>query len=838
MYEYARTRDPDRLGATFSDENLSLFTVNIVMILNTDGDVIFAKGFDLNNDAEVSPSDMGSAQILGEPGLVHHADERSRISGLLPLDRGPLLVASRPILTAAGQGPVRGAFVSGWLLDDRVLGRISQAVGQQVSLTRFDADDSSAAVLRADGKLGPTDPIAIQTVGDDLISGFGLVTDLHGEAFGALRIDLPRDIRQLGGTTFKYVAITVLVIGLFIIALVLGVVNWTVLRPILRLRGQVGAVGASGNASQRIPITRGDEIGQLGQEINMMLAKLESSESARQRREGARWMMLGDTTLAISGESKMVTVTESVAALSAKLVGAQFAALAIINDAGELSHFVPAGELAAGAEIQGLPSSTLGVVGQLLAPGATSLRLDALSEHAGAYGFPPGHPAVQCLIGVPLIYEGSTIGALYVADHEERRPFNDAEEEILKIFALHAAMAIENVRLSEMVAADVAEQRALEAQLQHAQRMEAVGTLAAGVAHDFNNILTVVRISLDEAAAAADPATLARIDRVQAAASSASDLARQLLRIGRVGSGPHEATRLAPIVSEVLTLFARTVHPNIRFESRVSDDLLVDGTAAQLQQVILNLALNACDAMPQGGVLKIRASMSADTPPGLPTRRRGYVLLTVEDNGTGMDAETCRRVFDPFFTTKGERGSGLGGTMVYGIIREHAGSVTIDSALGRGTIVSVSLPAGAPPPASARQSESPPVSIAPAQPRSIMVVDDMATLRRDSAALLERAGYQVTAVASGREAVRRLESQGGLADLVILDCSMPGLSGRETFDAISDLPRSPKVLFISGYTFEILDGLTSSTDWAFLQKPFDTDALLVAVRALLDGNGG
>ena len=280
------------------------------------------------------------------------------------------------------------------------------------------------------------------------------------------------------------------------------------------------------------------------------------------------------------------------------------------------------------------------------------------------------------------------------------------------------------------------------------------------------------------------------------------------------------------------------MHPNIRFESRVSDDLLVDGTAAQLQQVILNLALNACDAMPQGGVLKIRASMSADTPPGLPTRRRGYVLLTVEDNGTGMDAETCRRVFDPFFTTKGERGSGLGGTMVYGIIREHAGSVTIDSALGRGTIVSVSLPAGAPPPASVRQSESPPVSIAPAQPRSIMVVDDMATLRRDSAALLERAGYQVTAVASGREAVRRLESQGGLADLVILDCSMPGLSGREAFDAISDLPRSPKVLFISGYTFEILDGLTSSTDWAFLQKPFDTDVLLVAVRALLDGNGG
>ena len=251
-------------------------------------------------------------------------------------------------------------------------------------------------------------------------------------------------------------------------------------------------------------------------------------------------------------------------------------------------------------------------------------------------------------------------------------------------------------------ARDVTEQREIEqergrlrAQVEHAQRMDSVGQLADGVAHDFNNLLMVMLGNLDLASIDAPAATQAAIDEAVAAAKTASALARQLLAIARATASPREPLLLRPIVSGVMSMLRRTMGPQIALSEDLPADLVVVGNATQLRQVLLNLALNARDAIPDGGRLSVRAR-SIRTPPAataLAPRAAGYVLIEVEDSGHGMDAETAHRMFDPFFSTKGKRGSGLGASVVYGIAREHEGLVTVDSTPGHGATVRVYLPA-------------------------------------------------------------------------------------------------------------------------------------------------
>ena len=233
----------------------------------------------------------------------------------------------------------------------------------------------------------------------------------------------------------------------------------------------------------------------------------------------------------------------------------------------------------------------------------------------------------------------------------------------------------------------------------------------------------------------------------------------------------------------------------------------------------MNLAINACDAMPQGGALTARTD--------------GYLLIEVIDTGIGMDADTATHVFDPFFTTKAEGGTGLGDAVVYGIVREHGGTIAIETTPGRATTMRILLPAAVAP----AEPESPAPSATEAAPHAqatILVVDDLDPLRQVCAAILRRAGYAVFEAAGGYAALQIADQYGGM-DLVILDSSMPGLSGRQTFDAMRQRFPDLKVVFVSGYAADTLQGLQADPHWTFLQKPFDGPALLQAVRRGLEG---
>ena len=243
--------------------------------------------------------------------------------------------------------------------------------------------------------------------------------------------------------------------------------------------------------------------------------------------------------------------------------------------------------------------------------------------------------------------------------------------------------------------AAAAERDLLEQQMQYLQRMEAVGELAAGIAHDFKNFLAVVTAYLTIAKDQAGAGAQETIARAMEAASAAAMLSHQLLAIGRGSGRPREPTAVAPLVKTVLQLLESTVGPNVALQAAVPANAWVMGDRQALHQVLLNLVLNARDAMAEGGPLTVRARPAAEPPSslGLPKRADGYTLLEIEDRGRGMDSDTVARMFDPFFSTKGEEGTGLGATMVYGIVREHEGMVTVESEPGQGTTVRLYLPA-------------------------------------------------------------------------------------------------------------------------------------------------
>jgi signal transduction histidine kinase/CheY-like chemotaxis protein len=373
---------------------------------------------------------------------------------------------------------------------------------------------------------------------------------------------------------------------------------------------------------------------------------------------------------------------------------------------------------------------------------------------------------------------------------------------------------------------DITEQRQLEEQVRAAQRLETVGLLAGGVAHDFNNLLTIVRMNADRMQRRLAPGADGRreLEMMLDAVSRGAALTRQLLLFSRRQVTRREKVSVNDVLSALETLLHRLVGEPVRLALEL--DLAcgpVEMDPSQLEQIIMNLAVNARDAMPDGGTLRIATRRLDDGD--------GGVAIQVVDSGQGMDAATRARAFEPFFTTKPPgQGSGLGLATVYGIAKQSGGSVAIESAIGRGTTIEVRLPAASP---SAEISETalPIASDGADSGGHILLVEDEGAVRDVTRAVLESAGYQVTAVGDGAEALTR----SGKADLVVSDLVMPGMSGRELVTRLRAARPSLPVVFVSGYAAEG-DPTPSAGEGTteFLAKPFTADQLLARVRSALD----
>jgi nitrogen-specific signal transduction histidine kinase/ActR/RegA family two-component response regulator len=400
----------------------------------------------------------------------------------------------------------------------------------------------------------------------------------------------------------------------------------------------------------------------------------------------------------------------------------------------------------------------------------------------------------------------------------------------------------------------------LERQLLHSQKMEAVGTLAGGVAHDFNNILTGILGNLGLAMDRLPPDSDLRryLETAGLAAERARDLTRHLLTFSRVTEPTKKPMSLAGPIQETVRLLAQALDRRIQIQAKVAKDLArIEADEGQMSQVLMNLCVNAGDAVekrlaesprPSGPAsehpaIVVRAANVdlPDIPDPIQNQRRPgrYVRLDVEDQGCGMDETTRSRIFEPFFTTKPiDKGTGLGLSTVYGIVRQHLGWIEVESEPDRGTRFSVYLPVTLNAPAeTGDQGER--FGALPGGTETILLVDDEDMIRDVGQELLESLGYQVLVAGDGQEALDRFRTDGGRLDLIILDMIMPRLSGLEVLKKVKSTRSRVKIILSSGNLLDSMAGTIpkEAAPEAFVAKPYRIQDLARIVRRVLDGQG-
>ena len=396
----------------------------------------------------------------------------------------------------------------------------------------------------------------------------------------------------------------------------------------------------------------------------------------------------------------------------------------------------------------------------------------------------------------------------------------------------------------ELFAEDVTERRALEHQLRQSQKMEAVGRLAGGIAHDFNNLLMVIlgysEFLLERLGA--EPHLRGPAQEISSAAERASSLTRQLLAFSRKQMLAPRIVNLNDVATENIKMLTRMIGEDV-------DLVMVPGTnlwpiradAGQIDQVIMNLAVNARDAMPSGGKLTIETSnVTLDEEYArfhAPLRPGDYVMIAISDTGNGMDSDTQSHIFEPFFTTKGTKGTGLGLSTVYGIVKQSGGYIWVYSEVGRGTTFKIYLPRVASIGEPTAQVAAAPIEYRKVEPgtETILLVEDEANLRYLARQYLEKQGYKVIEAADGAVAMQIAVAHEAMIHLLLTDVIMPGMNGRELAQRIAEIRPNVKILYMSGYTENVI-GHNGMLDAGIrlLQKPFNLRDLKSKVREVLD----
>ncbi len=447
-----------------------------------------------------------------------------------------------------------------------------------------------------------------------------------------------------------------------------------------------------------------------------------------------------------------------------------------------------------------------------------------------------GSPSASWM-GVPLKTPNGVIGVMVVQNYTEPDRYSERDREFLASVAAQVALAIERRRAEE-------EHARLQEQFYQAQKMEAVGRLAGGVAHDFNNLLTIIQLSarlMGKQLHAEDPLQV-QLERIQEACQRATELTKQLLTFSRQTPLERRRVDLNDSIREMSRMLPRLLGEDIELVLALSEDLWpVVGDANQLDQVLLNLAVNARDAMPQGGRLRIETANvvldRAYTEHHFGVEPGEYVMLAVSDTGVGMSEEVKAHIFEPFFTTKGSgQGTGLGLSTVYGIVKRHGGHIGVYSEPGQGTTFTVYLPRAAErraverPPSARDETGAPSVG----GTETVLVVDDDAQIREMIRDVLTAHGYRVLTAPDGVEALQVAAQYEGTIHLLLTDVIMPRLNGPALAEQLRPSRPEMQVLYMSGYTDDIVAhrGVLEGAD--FLAKPLQLETLLRKVREVLD----
>jgi len=604
-------------------------------------------------------------------------------------------------------------------------------------------------------------------------------------------------------------------------------------RPVRALAAAAERVG-NGDLHAPIPVAGTDEIGALGRTFEGMVARLReamaATESRRQEAETLR-----AATQALSSTLDLSQVLDLILSELRKVVPYDSASVQVVRDG--TAEIIGAYGLRRGEQVIGFRFA--------LTPGLTpnaevaATRKPVILDDAPAtYPHFNNEPFVvnpiRSWLGVPLLFGERLIGMVTLDKHQVGF-FTGEHARLATAFAAQAAIALENARLYEEARRELAERQRIEAEQRQLQKMEALGRLAGGVAHDFNNLLTVilgeVSMLLDDLPA--DDPRRHGLEQILRSGGRAADLTRQLLAFSRRQMLQPELLNLNQVLTGMEHMLRRLIGEDVALTILLYNNLppiLAD--RGQIEQVVMNLVVNARDAMPHGGHLIIQTALyyadaacacpSADMQPG------SYVVLTVSDTGIGIDPEVQPHIFEPFFTTKPrDRGTGLGLAMVHGIVEQSGGFIRFASRLNHGTTFEVYLPA--------QSTTAPITTVHDLQPvplpdpgGTVLLVEDEAAVRQLASQILLRAGFTVLEASDGYHALKLAERHAAPIDLLLTDIVMPnGLNGVQLASAIRARRPTIAVVYMSGYLDDArVEHNLRTHGGRFIQKPFTPEKLL------------
>lgn len=578
-----------------------------------------------------------------------------------------------------------------------------------------------------------------------------------------------------------------------------------------------------------------DELGQLAKSFDRMAESLQQRNEERERNEKKLLnRALEQTTVAALGQFALTyndldALISQAVQLVAQTLNAEFTAVFRRQPDGQL--FLKAG---AGWNFDDigrvkLPGDDTTQFGFTLISGEPTVT--DYSNPENHFTSPPFLAEYGIASGVTIAIQtrGQTFGILSVHT-KRRREFTPDEVQFLIAVAGCIGMAADHLNLEE--------------QLRQSQKMESIGLLAAGVAHDFNNMLTIIQghSSALLAKPSVPPEVVDSVQAVYFAAERAASLTRQLLMFSRKNVIQTKLLDLRVVVGNLTQMVKRLIGENISLKFEAPDQLpSVQADAGMVEQVVMNLSVNARDAMPRGGALTIGIAAVAVDNTHVETHPEAFVgqfvRLRVSDTGTGMDSATLSRIYEPFFTTKEVgKGTGLGLATVYGIVQQHDGWIEVSSELDKGTTFDVYFPSSDQIAASESKNESAPPAPVAGGDETILIVEDEPILREMSRDILKDYGYHLIEASTGKEALEVWQQRAGEIDLVLTDMVMPeGLSGVDLAERmLADRP-DVKIIFTSGYTStQISPELLSRTHARFLQKPYSQTTLAQAIRDCLD----
>ncbi len=417
---------------------------------------------------------------------------------------------------------------------------------------------------------------------------------------------------------------------------------------------------------------------------------------------------------------------------------------------------------------------------------------------------------------------------------------NDTDTTYLDVRSYPIRDASNNIMYTIEILNDITEKIKLEQQLYHSQKMESIGILAGGIAHDFNNILTaIIGFSSILQIKIKDESLKRNIEQILVASNRAAQLTKSLLAFSRKQIINPKPVDLNSVIEKIISFISRAIGEDIDLKTGLlqSENITVLADSGQIEQVLLNLATNARDAMPNGGQLLIEVRKEMIDDEFIQKNEFGkvgkYGLITVSDTGTGIEDNILKKIFDPFFTTKEVgKGTGLGLSIVYGIVKQHNGFIGVSSSINKGTVFSIFLPLIE---AEIEKDEPVQLPILLGGTETILLAEDEPAVMNYTKYILEEYGYKVIKAADGEEAVKKYKESNKIIQLLILDVTMPRKNGKEVYEIIKKINPTIKAIFMSGYTGNILNERgTAIKDFVFISKPFEPQELLKKIRENLD----